>query len=78
MNIGKCAGEITKSDQLPDAVRSPIPAIKDEYRFVAARGREADRFSVLVAKREVGSLLSDGENDGEGDCQSMHWFIVWQ
>jgi hypothetical protein len=45
---------------------------------VATGGGELDRLSILIAECEVRSRLPDGEGDNQSDCESLHWFIVWQ
>ena len=59
LHVGVGAGEVTKSDDLPDAIRSPVAAVEDEDDFRPGGIREADAFAVLIAEREGGRLLSD-------------------
>jgi hypothetical protein len=56
----KGASQGSKSDDLPDAVGSPIASIEDQNHFPAARGGEADRFPILVSEPEVRCGLSHG------------------
>ncbi|MEA2238564.1 MAG: hypothetical protein QOC81_3288, partial [Thermoanaerobaculia bacterium] len=53
MDRRKNACQSTKSDQLPDAVRSPVATIEDEDDLVPAGGGEPDRLPVLVSELEV-------------------------
>src|SRR5216684_1373052 len=56
----KGTSQRSKSDDLPDAVRSPITTIKDKNHLPSARGGEADGLSVLVGELELGRGLSHG------------------
>lgn len=60
VNRWKGASQGSKSDDLPDAVRSPIATIEDQNCLPPARGGEPDSLSVLVGKREVRRGLSHG------------------
>ena len=59
LHFGICAGEITKSGQLPGAVRSPIAAIENQHDLRPGRIRQADAFSVLIEEREERRRLAD-------------------
>ena len=54
------AGEIAKSDQLPDAVRSPIAAIENDDRFVAARRGYPELAGFYERKRDLFLRLLEG------------------
>jgi hypothetical protein len=56
----KDASQSSKSDDLPDAVRSPIASIEDQNHLPTARRGETDRFPVLVSKPEIGCGLPHG------------------
>ena len=61
------AGHVAQSDQLSDAIRSPITTIEYQYCFMAARIREMHSVAVLIGKGEVGSDLSDGNREEESE-----------
>src|SRR5581483_660709 len=72
-SVGKHAGEIAKSDQLPDAVRSPEAAIEDEHDLVAVRSGEADDVIVLIEKTKVRCDVANARRRGgradEEECR---------
>ena len=60
-DVGEGAGEITESDQLPDAVRSPVAAIEHEHDLVPSLSGEMHGLAILIGESEVGRNLPDGE-----------------
>lgn len=66
-HVTECAREIAKSDQLPDAVRSPVAAIEHEHDFVAASRRKSRDVIVFIDELEFGCEVTDpGRRSGGG------------
>ncbi len=64
LHLGVRAGQLTKSDDLPDAIRSPVAAVEDEDGLRPGGVPEAYAFAVLIAEREGWRLLSDFRRRG--------------
>lgn len=76
LHLGIDARKLTKSGQLPGAVRSPVAAVEDQHHLRPGPLAEADVSPVLIEEREGGRLLAglrwsstmghwDASSDGE-------------
>jgi hypothetical protein len=85
LHFGVRAGELTKSGNLPGAVRSPVAAVENEDDLRPRRASETDASSILIAQRERRRRLANlrprhvlrcsGGGDGE-EQRSEEWQAV--